>query len=91
MRLRCASPREKAHVTVADINYENARSVVQEIGEAGGQALPLNVDVTQKDDAERMVRQTAEQFGQLDILVNNAGIGVVAPLMDTDEETWMHS
>ena len=79
---------EQAYVTVADINYENAQGVVQEIEKAGGQALPLKVDVTRKDDVERMVRQTVERFGQLDILVNNAGIGVVAPLMDTDEETW---
>ena len=79
---------EQAYVTVADINYENAQGVVQEIEKAGGQALPLKVDVTRKDDVERMVRQTAERFGRLDILVNNAGIGVVAPLMDTDEETW---
>ena len=35
-----------------------------------------------------MVCRTVERFGQLDIQVNNAGIGVVAPLMDTDEETW---
>ena len=26
--------------------------------------------------------------GCLDILVNNAGIGIVAPLMDTDEKAW---
>ena len=52
---------------------------MQEIEEAGGQAIPLKVDVTRKDDVERMVRQTAERFGQLDILVNNAGIGVVVP------------
>ena len=40
---------EQAYVTVADINYENAQGVVQEIEKAGGQALPLKVDVTRKD------------------------------------------
>ena len=79
---------EKAHVTVADINEENARGVVQEIEEAGGRALPLKVDVTDKADAERIVRETVKQFGRLDILVNNAGIGVIAPLMDTSEDMW---
>lgn len=79
---------EKAHVTVADINEENARGVVQEITEAGGRALPLKVDVTDKADAERIVRETVKQFGRLDILVNNAGIGVIAPLMDTGEDMW---
>ena len=79
---------EKAHVTVTDINEENARGVVQEITEAGGRALPLKVDVTDKADAERVVRETVKQFGRLDILVNNAGIGVIAPLMDTGEDMW---
>lgn len=79
---------EGAHVTVADINTENARSVVQEIEAAGGRALSVKVDVTRKDDVEQMVCRTVERFGRLDILVNNAGIGVVAPLMDTDEDAW---
>jgi NAD(P)-dependent dehydrogenase (short-subunit alcohol dehydrogenase family) len=29
-----------------------------------------------------------DTFGRLDILVNNAGVGVVAPLLDTDEKMW---
>jgi len=35
----------------------------------------LEADVTVKEDAERMVKQCLENFGQLDILVNNAGPG----------------
>jgi NAD(P)-dependent dehydrogenase (short-subunit alcohol dehydrogenase family) len=46
------------------------------------------VDVTRKEDAARMVRETVASLGRLDILVNNAGIGAVAPLLDTDEATW---
>lgn len=80
--------KEKVRVTAADIDYENAKGVVREIEKAGGRAIPLKVDVTSRDDTEQMVRRTVEQFGQLDILVNNAGIGVIAPLMDTDEKMW---
>ena len=52
--------KEEAFVTVADINTENARSVVQEIEAAGGRALSVKVDVTRKDDVEQMVCATVE-------------------------------
>lgn len=86
MALRLA--REGVSVVVADLNEDNAREVAAEINASGGQALALKVDVTRKDEAERMVRSTVERFNQLNILVNNAGIGAIGPLMDTDEATW---
>ena len=48
---------EGAHVTVADINEENARSVVQEIEAAGGRALSVKVDVTAKTTLSRWCAQ----------------------------------
>lgn len=80
--------KERVRVTAADINHQNAQGVVQEIEAMGGQAIPLTVDVTCKDDTEQMVSRTVERFGRLDILVNNAGIGVIAPLLDTGEDAW---
>src|SRR5262245_54349071 len=80
--------REGVSVVVADLNDDNAGEVAAQIKTAGGRALALKVDVTRKDDVERMVSNTEEQFGELNILVNNAGIGAIGPLMDTDEATW---
>ncbi len=80
--------REGASIAVADMNEANAGQVVAEIEAAGSRAFTIKVDVTQKADTERMVRETVARFGRLDILVNNAGIGAIAPLMDTDEATW---
>ena len=80
--------REGVSVAIADLDEAKLREVAAEIAAAEGWAFTLRVDVTQKDDVERMVRKTVERFGRLDIQVNNAGIGFVAPLMDTDEETW---
>ena len=80
--------REGVSTTVADLDEANAVQVAREIESAGGNALALKVDVARKEDAERMVRETVEQFGRLDILVNNAGVVVIAPLIDTKEADW---
>ena len=45
-----------------------------EIAAAGGEALPLAVDVTQDAELKAAVQQAQKHFGSLDILVNNAGI-----------------
>jgi citronellol/citronellal dehydrogenase len=47
-------------------------SAAAEIEAAGGQALPLQIDIRDEQQIETAVRQTIERFGGLDILVNNA-------------------
>jgi len=79
---------EGCRVTVADIDLDTAKEVADEITRLGDLALALQVDVTSKNDVERMVDKTVEQMGPLRIMVNNAGIGAIAFLMDTDEKTW---
>ena len=80
--------REGVSVTIADIDRANAAAVAQEIQAAGGASLAQRADVTQREQVEVMVSATVQHFGRLDILVNNAGIGIVAPLLDTDEAAW---
>jgi citronellol/citronellal dehydrogenase len=48
---------------------------VEEIKEAGGQAVAIKCDVTNKGDVEAMVNRVLDEFGQIDVLVNNAGVG----------------
>ncbi|MHA1189251.1 MAG: SDR family oxidoreductase [Alphaproteobacteria bacterium] len=43
-----------------------------EIGEAGGKALPLVVDVRDEAAVQAAIDQTAQTFGGIDIVVNNA-------------------
>ena len=65
---------EGAKVVVADINAEAAGSLVRSLGEDGKDALAVTVDVSNPDDAERMVGETLARFGRVDGLVNNAAI-----------------
>lgn len=61
-------------VTVADLNLQAITRVVDEIGITGEEALGVVADVSQKEDLEKVVKETLERFGKIDILINNAGI-----------------
>jgi len=47
-------------------------SVANEIEQAGGEALPLAVDVRDEARVELALSETAHRFGGIDILINNA-------------------
>jgi len=47
-------------------------SAAEEIKAAGGQALPLQVDIREEEAVQAAVAKAAEMFGGIDILVNNA-------------------
>jgi 3-oxoacyl-[acyl-carrier protein] reductase len=65
---------EGASVVAADLNSASARDTVDEIERAGGQAEPVEVDVTQSPQVERMLEAAVSRFGTLDVLFNNAGL-----------------
>lgn len=59
-------------------NAENGQKVLTEITNAGGQAILVKGDMTVAADADELVRQTRQAFGDdIHILVNNVG-GLVA-------------
>lgn len=58
-------------------------SVAREIQEAGGTALPLQVDIRDADTVAEAVAKTVETFGGIDVLVNNASAVFQAPVSET--------
>jgi 3-oxoacyl-[acyl-carrier protein] reductase len=62
---------EGASVVAADINGQGVREFA---GGFGDKIIPVQGDVSQKDDIDTMVRTATEAFGAVDIVVNNAGI-----------------
>lgn len=48
-------------------------TVAEEVQRAGGQALPLKLDVRNEDEIAATIKEAASHFGGIDILVNNAG------------------
>ncbi|MGG1400878.1 acetoacetyl-CoA reductase [Bacillus salipaludis] len=74
------------------LNYvsrpELAEKMVAEIEEFGGEAFAVQADVSNSDDAARLVQTAVEHFGKLDILVNNAGITRDSTFKKLSEEDW---
>lgn len=58
------------------VNYlqsaDAARAVVREIEVAGGRAVPLQADISDPDEIERLFDETTQQLGPPTALVNNA-------------------
>ena len=79
---------EGAQVVVADINAHEGQETVNRIRAQGGEAVLVQMDVRQAQDAERLTRATVESFGRLDVLVNNVGVQVNKDVVDTSEEEW---
>ena len=58
-------------------------TVAAEVEAAGGQALPVQVDVRDEAQVEALAARTKERFGRIDVLINNAGALWWRPLLDT--------
>ena len=69
-------------------NSEAADKMVAEISEIGGEAYAVQADVSNYQDAAKLVEETVNHFGRLDILVNNAGITRDSTFKKLSEEDW---
>lgn len=58
---------------------------------AGGEALPVSLDVTDADDVVALFDEVESTFGGADVLVNNAGVNpYFGDSKEIDLETWNH-
>ena len=76
-----------ASVVVNDVG-EAADAVTAEITASGGAAVACRADVSDWDDAARLVQTAVSSFGRLDALVNNAGLVRDRMLVNMSEEEW---
>ena len=80
--------RQGARVVVAARNEEKLKALAEEIGVAGGQALPLVLDVTQPETFGERLKSLPEDFAAIDVLVNNAGVTADNLLARMSLEDW---
>lgn len=67
---------------------ERAQAVVDQIIHSGGKALPIEADVSEASEVQRLCALTSVAFGTIDVLVNNAGIIQEKPFLHTTEAEW---
>lgn len=79
---------EGASVCVADYNLKGAQEVATEIGEGGGNAIAVELDVRDSTAWADAVADTEREFGKVDTLCNIAGANFRVPFDDQTEEMW---
>lgn len=77
-----------ARVVVSDIDPAPAEQALEAILAAGGEAISVPGDVTDRDFPDRIVSAAVEKFGGLDIIVNNAGYTWDAVIHKMSDEQW---
>lgn len=70
-----------AGIVVADLDFEGARLVAEEVG---GLAIPC--DVSDERQIQSLVQQTLDRFGRIDLFVSNAGITTKGGIEVVDQE-----
>jgi 2-hydroxycyclohexanecarboxyl-CoA dehydrogenase len=80
--------RDGAAVGVLDLDEARCADTVAEIQAAGGKAVALGADITDRAQVVAAVAKLRKALGPVAILVNNAGIPGFAPFLEMTDEAW---
>lgn len=76
-------------VCLVDLKDERLEQTKQEIEKAGGQAITVDIDISDPVRVEQAFEQTAKTWGPIHFVFANAGInGVLAPIENMKPEDW---
>jgi NAD(P)-dependent dehydrogenase (short-subunit alcohol dehydrogenase family) len=73
-------------VVLAARNVADLNAAVNDIREAGGNAIAVSTDVADAVQVQELARRAAETYGRIDTCVNHAGIMLYALFEDTSLE-----
>lgn len=79
---------EGARVLCADAKGDGAQETAEQIGNNGGEAVALLVDVTNEGSCGRMVEAAIGRFGRITTLVNSAGVSAARRDATPAPEEW---
>ena len=78
--------RAGASVIVADLDAAAALRAARQIEDAGGVAVGVGVDVSQKADVDALAEQARRRWGRIDCWANVAGVMRAQYALDVDED-----
>ncbi|MFM5931799.1 MAG: SDR family NAD(P)-dependent oxidoreductase [Novosphingobium sp.] len=84
MALRLAE--DDAKIAIWDINGEGAEETARLVREAGGTAIAVQADCSDKAQIKAAADRTRAELGKIAILINNAGIAPFNDFLEIDEE-----
>ncbi len=67
---------------------DEAKAIAAQIQNMGRKAQAFQVDVSNYDEAQKLVTKIVQEFGHVDILVNNAGMNWDGVVWKMTEEQW---
>ncbi len=79
---------EGVKVALVARNSGQLTAVASEIRESGGEAMPVEADVSREDAVRRVEQVVTGAWGRVHILINNAGINIRKPLAEFTLEEW---
>ncbi len=79
---------EGANVVIADLDLSAAEGVATEITAAGGQALAVKMDVTNRAEVQAGIAAGVAKYGRLDCYFNNAGFNKPMKFLDVTEQNF---
>lgn len=79
---------EGAALVVTDLDLGRAEAVAETVRAAGGRALAVQHDVTQRASWESALDAAEAEFGHVDIVVNNAGVVRDRTILKMADEEW---
>ncbi len=82
-----AAAERGARVVMAARSIDALRTLAGRIEAAGGHALPVEADVSRREDVERIASEAIARYGRIDTWVNNAGVSVYGRLREIDDDT----
>lgn len=77
-----------ANVCLCDVNLQGCQDHVDEILSDGGQAIAVQVDVTNRSQIQLAIESAVESYGDINVFINNAGINKPMMFLDVTEENW---
>ncbi len=79
---------EGARVVVAEIDAAAGSAAARRIGDAGGEALFVQTDISDESSVRAMVEQGVSAYGGVDVLVNNAAAFVFGKVEEVTDADW---